>query len=303
MCLISVLMSSYLIVQIFIVNFAIYFNWWIVHAACDQRRFYTDFIRFYLWILFFRFFLNTQICNFLSQSNSPAPVDTNSVLAFIPYFLAHTASSMWKCQVTMLINKSVLAAVKILAVLSRPGASRIIWAASGGIFFSSHRVPETWSCLPLWNTQKKTQVSHLLSTIFTFNIITIAFSGFETVWDLFGILWGSPPPQQIKANKQKRRAENWVTPLFMSRSKVVPRLSWRLCFFSFFIIICLSLDGVESGNEYSHANALDVQLASARQICRGNAATLQRYSLGWFIIVLFLWMFPAFQQRHHTYMT
>ena len=66
-----------------------------------------------------------------SHKASPAPVDTNSLLAFTPHFLAHTASSMCLCQVTLLINKSVLAAVEELAVLLRPEAARIIWAARG----------------------------------------------------------------------------------------------------------------------------------------------------------------------------
>lgn len=43
---------------------------------------------------------------------TPAPVDTDSLLGFIPYFLAHTASSICQCQMTVLINRSVLAAVK-----------------------------------------------------------------------------------------------------------------------------------------------------------------------------------------------
>lgn len=36
---------------------------------------------------------------------TPAPVDTDSLLGFIPYFLAHTASSICQCQMT--VNKQV----------------------------------------------------------------------------------------------------------------------------------------------------------------------------------------------------
>lgn len=71
-----------------------------------------------------------------------AAADTNSLLAFIPHFLAHTASSICQCQVTMLINRSVLAALEMwsCAVEARGSLCHLccLWRV---VFFFSHWAP------------------------------------------------------------------------------------------------------------------------------------------------------------------
>lgn len=93
--------------QIFVV--LLFIHWLTVHHTCSMKI-YTDFITFICKLPPSPYFLSFF---FLLPSGCPAPVDTNSLLAFIPNFLAHTASSICHCQVTMLINRSVLAAVKM----------------------------------------------------------------------------------------------------------------------------------------------------------------------------------------------
>lgn len=62
-------------------------------------------------VSFLNFFLHGRVSS--CHTVTPVPLDTNSLLAFVTYFLTHTASSICQCQVTMLINRSVLAAAKM----------------------------------------------------------------------------------------------------------------------------------------------------------------------------------------------
>lgn len=109
----------------------------------------------------------------------PAPVDTNSLLAFVPYFLAHTASSICQCQVTMLINRSVLAAVKTrgcdVEARGSPYHLNSPWHAfpptkpHGSDMFASATYEDKNS------VTKSNPLACVMdiSTVFTFNIITV----------------------------------------------------------------------------------------------------------------------------------
>lgn len=72
----------------------------------------------------------------------------------------------------------------------------------------------------------------------------------------------------------KWRTESWVCIVHCSwvARQVVPRLSWRLFKKTYSFSSCWRRLKVEMK---SHTAPLDVQLASALQICQGTAATLQ----------------------------
>lgn len=103
-----------IICRYLLVHFAIY-SWLIVTWRLLSVFIYNaDFIILiccFTNAAFFKLFFHTDW--HLVVKVTPASVDTDSLLAFIPHFLAHTASSICQCQVTMLINRSVSAAVKI----------------------------------------------------------------------------------------------------------------------------------------------------------------------------------------------
>lgn len=74
-------------------------------------------------MLLLLFFLSKRQLVSSCHRVTPAPVDADSLLGCIPYFLAHTASTICQCQMTVLINRSALAAVKTRNCAVKAGGS------------------------------------------------------------------------------------------------------------------------------------------------------------------------------------
>lgn len=110
---------------------------------------------------------------------TPAPVDTNSLLTFVPYFLAHTASSICQYQVTMLINRSVLAAVKTRGCVVEARGSPYHLSSPWRAFPPTTPHSSDMFASATYEDKNSLTKSHPLacvmdiSTVFTFNIITV----------------------------------------------------------------------------------------------------------------------------------
>lgn len=155
-----------------------------------------------------------------SQSNSCS--DTNSLLAFIPNFLAYTASSICQCQVTLSINRSVLAAVKMCGCVVEAGCCLYHLSNLGLRFLPPSPSVQTQWRLPLMKTkthyltlclfdgyQQCSHLTQLQSGEATFIIVRQCEIFLRELWEDFP---ASRPHRQIIANKW-RRTETYIMPL------------------------------------------------------------------------------------------
>lgn len=173
----------------------------------DLYRFYSFNLLFYDRSLFPCFLPSCH-------KDAPAPADTNSLLAFIPYFLAHTASSICQCQVTMLINRSVLAAVKTRRCVVEARGSPYHLSSPWRAFPATE--PHASDVFATYGDKTSLTKSHPLacvmdiSTVFTFYKLQSGDSTFIVIRQRAicsgnngKTSWLPAPSQQIVANKQR----------------------------------------------------------------------------------------------------
>ena len=138
----------------------------------DLYRFYWFYLLFYDCSISFRRRLPSGC-----HKVTPAPENTNSLLAFIPDLLAHTASSICQCQVTMLINRSVLAAVKMRScVVDARGSSHHLSSLWRAFPPTEHHAPDMFAPATYEDENSSLSPSAFvidISTVFTFSIITV----------------------------------------------------------------------------------------------------------------------------------